>query len=70
MTQRLFGSAIWCHWVMLAVSLLITAEYARLVLFTETAPYRIFVLLVWVGILLFSLVRIIHSHRHNQKTPT
>jgi hypothetical protein len=70
MTRRLFFGAAWWHWVMLAVSLLMTAEYARLILFTETATYRIFVLLVWVGISLFSLIRIIQSRRQNRKIPT
>jgi hypothetical protein len=59
MTRRLFLNATWWLWIMLAVSLLMTAEYTRLILITDTATYRIFVLLAWVGITLFWLARII-----------
>ncbi len=63
MEKRLFFSVALWNWVMLAVSLLMTVEYARLTLFTETATYRIFVLLAWIGISLFTLVRIDQQRR-------
>lgn len=69
MTKRLFFNATWWHWIMLTVSLLMTAEYARLILTTDTETYRIFVLLAWVGIFVFSLVRIIHARRQRQVNP-
>jgi len=65
MTRQLVFNATWLNWIMLAVALLMTAEYVRLILFTDTATYRIFVFFVWVGISLFSLARIIHARRQN-----
>jgi hypothetical protein len=67
MTKRSLFNAVWWHWIMLATSLLMAAEYARLILFAETATYRIFVFLIWVCISLFSVARIMHTHRQSQK---
>lgn len=53
---------------MLAVSLLMTFEYARLVLFTGTAQYRVYVLLVWIGIFLLSTGRIIYAFAKTRST--
>lgn len=56
---------VW-SWIMLGVSFIIMLDYARLILTTETASYRIFVLLTWIIIFLIYLVRIIRLHRQNQ----
>ena len=70
MEKRLFfGVALW-NWVMLAVSLLMAVEYARLTQFTKTATYRIFVLLAWIGISLFTLVRIDQQRRQVRNSST
>ena len=69
MTTHLFLKASLWHWIVLAASLLMTAEYARLVLTTETATYRVFVLVAWVVISLFCLIRLLHARRQNLMPP-
>lgn len=66
MKTRIFSRASWWQWCSLAISALMTAEYARLVLTTEVAAYRYLVLLVWAGMTLFFLARIVRSYSGNQ----
>ncbi len=52
-------TATWTLWGMLAISIVMTAEYARLCLTTEVASYRYLVLASWIGLLLLSLGRLV-----------
>ena len=65
MQKRLFINTAFFNAAMLAVSLLMTAEYARLILYTETAKYRIFILFAWLGISLFAWFRIVRLRHQN-----
>ena len=66
MTNRHSIHAAIFYSLIFAVSLLMATDYARLILFTETAAYRFFVLLAWVGISVFSMVKIIQLFRNKR----
>ena len=55
----MFKSDIGWFWGMFAVSFVMTVEYARLVLTTDVAAYRYFILLVWMVGAMFSLARLV-----------
>ena len=66
MNGRALINSRWCLWFMLALSVVMTAEYARLVLTTDVATYRYFVLAAWIGLAIISLVRIVQFHTGSQ----
>lgn len=58
MTERLLsGVPIW-HWVMPVISLVMTAEYARIFFLTDAPGHRAIPLLIWLVLLTASAARI------------
>ncbi len=62
MNERDICNSTWSRWGMLVISILMTAEYARLCVTTEVAGYRYFVLAGWIGIVLWSLLRLVRRN--------
>ena len=61
--QKLFGGSIWFQWARTIVFVLLFAEYVRLVLTTDTASYRIAVMLVLGIVSVASLIALVQAMR-------
>ena len=61
MGKKISGGPLWFQWVRTAVALLLFAEYMRLVLTTDVAPYRVVVTGVLAIVFLASLVVLVRA---------
>ncbi len=65
--NKIPGGPLWIQWVRTVVLLLLFAEYMRLVLTTDVAPYRVVVTGVLAIALGYSVVGLVRAIRYKSR---